>query len=109
MLPFPDLTREEARARLGIPTEVWMLLYVGRMAPEKNVHLLLQAMPHIHRGCPQAQLWLVGPGPALESLKAQAEIAGDSANRAFYRTPPPVPRDEVSLYLLRATCSCSPP
>jgi len=97
VLPFPDLTREEARARLGIPTEVWMLLYVGRMAPEKNVHLLLQAMPHIHRGCPKAQLWLVGPGPALESLKAQAESLGIQQIVHFTG---PVPRDEVSLYLL---------
>jgi 1,2-diacylglycerol 3-alpha-glucosyltransferase len=53
VLPFPTMSQEQARAALGIPQEVWMLLYVGRMAPEKNVHLLLHAMPHVVRGCPK--------------------------------------------------------
>lgn len=99
VLPFPNVTKEQARAELGIPDDVWMLLYVGRMAPEKNVHVLLKAMPHILRGCPNARLWLVGPGPALDSLKAQAEAM--QLQEVVYFTGP-VPRDRVSLYLLSA-------
>lgn len=97
VLPFPEISKAEARARLGIPEDVWMLLYVGRMAPEKNVHLLLQAMPHIVRAYSRAQLWLVGPGPALESLKAQAQAL--QIQDVVHFTGP-VPRDQVSLYLL---------
>lgn len=99
VLPFPEVSKTEARARLGIPEDVWMLLYVGRMAPEKNVSVLLKAMPHIVRGCANARLWLVGPGPALDELKAQAATMGLSAWVYFTG---PVPRDEVSLYLLAA-------
>lgn len=99
VLPFPELSKAEARARLGIPDTVWMLLYVGRMAPEKNVSVLLQAMPHIVRGCPNARLWLVGPGPALEELRAQATAM--ELNEWVHFTGP-VPREEVSLYLLAA-------
>jgi glycosyltransferase involved in cell wall biosynthesis len=99
VLPFPAMSQEQARAALGIPQEVWMLLYVGRMAPEKNVHLLLHAMPHVVRGCPKARLWLVGPGPALESLQALADAL--NLNEQVYFTGP-VPREQVSLYMLAA-------
>ena len=99
VLPFPTMSQEQARAALGIPQEVWMLLYVGRMAPEKNVHLLLHAMPHVVRGCPKARLWLVGPGPALESLQALADAL--NLNEQVYFTGP-VPREQVSLYMLAA-------
>lgn len=99
VLPFPDLTKEQARAALGIPDEVWMLLYVGRMAPEKNVHVLLHAMPHVARGCPNARLWLVGPGPSLEALQAQADAL--NLHEHIYFTGP-VPREQVSLYMLAA-------
>jgi 1,2-diacylglycerol 3-alpha-glucosyltransferase len=96
---LPTMSQEQARAALGIPQEVWMLLYVGRMAPEKNVHLLLHAMPHVVRGCPKARLWLVGPGPALESLQALADAL--NLNEQVYFTGP-VPREQVSLYMLAA-------
>ncbi len=99
VLPFPDMTKAQARAVLGIPDEVWMLLYVGRMAPEKNVHVLLQAMPFIVRGCPNTRLWLVGPGPALETLRTQAEALGISE---YVHFTGPVPREQVSLYMLSA-------
>ncbi|MFN7018414.1 MAG: glycosyltransferase family 4 protein [Fimbriimonadales bacterium] len=99
VLPFPQISKAEARTRLGIPDDVWMLLYVGRMAPEKNVSVLLRAMPHIVRGCPNARLWLVGPGPALDDLKAQAESLNLTE---WVHFTGPVPRDEVSLYLLAA-------
>ncbi|MGQ9657222.1 MAG: glycosyltransferase family 4 protein [Fimbriimonadales bacterium] len=99
VLPFPELSKAQARARLGIPDDVWMLLYVGRMAPEKNVSVLLQAMPHIVRGCPHARLWLVGPGPALDALRAEAEA---SQLTEWVHFTGAVPRDEVSLYLLAA-------
>ncbi len=99
VLPFPNLSKQEARAKLGIPKDVWLLLYVGRMAPEKNVHVLLRAMPFIVRGCPSAKLWLVGPGPALAQLQALSEELGLGDKVVFTG---PVPREEVSLYLLSA-------
>lgn len=99
VLPFPQVSKAEARAKLGVPDDGWMLLYVGRMAPEKNVGVLLKAMPHIVRGCPDARLWLVGPGPALDDLKAQAEAMNLTE---WVHFTGPVPRDEVSLYLLAA-------
>ena len=50
-----------------------MLLYVGRIAREKNIELLFEAL----RQWPSdAILLLVGGGPALESLKSEAEARG---------------------------------
>lgn len=99
VLPFPALSKVQARAALGIPNEVWMLLYVGRMAPEKNVQLLLQAMPHVVRDCPHAHLWLVGPGPSLKALQAQVDSL-EMHHRVHFTGP--VPREQVSLYMLAA-------
>ncbi len=71
----------------------------GGWRPEKNVAVLLEAMPHIVRGCPDARLWLVGPGPALESLRAEAQTRQLTQ---WVQFTGPVPREEVSLYLLAA-------
>ena len=44
---------------LDLPQDAPVLLYLGRLAKEKNIHELLEAMPHIARGV----LLIVGDGP----------------------------------------------
>ncbi len=66
------------RARFGIPGDRPLLLYVGRVAHEKNIEFLLHAFEALRRSRPDAMLAIAGEGPArahLESLAVQLGIA----------------------------------
>lgn len=56
------------RTRHDIPADQPIALYVGRVAHEKNIGFLLEAMPHALRQQPDLLLVIAGEGPALESL-----------------------------------------
>ena len=60
----------DTRRRLGLPNGP-LALYVGRLAAEKEVSLLLSAWPEVERRT-GARLVLVGDGPARRSLRASA-------------------------------------
>lgn len=64
------------RQRFGIAAERPLALYVGRVAHEKNIDFLLQALPHALQHCPQILLLVAGEGPALNALRAQVGSAG---------------------------------
>ncbi len=66
----PTHRSEATRASLGIGPEQQMVLYVGRLAAEKNLHLLLEGWPQVHERHPQARLVVVGTGPLEEGLRA---------------------------------------
>jgi glycosyltransferase involved in cell wall biosynthesis len=68
--PFQDCTQRISRAQFGFSDDDVVLLYVGRMAPEKNLYFLLQAFAGIQDAYPEARLLLVGDGPELEKLEA---------------------------------------
>ncbi len=64
---------------LGLPPEVSpgpYFLYVGRLAPEKNVEMLLAAWVAFREAGGSWPLVLVGDGPTLPSLRAQASASG---------------------------------
>ena len=46
-----------------------VILYIGRLAPRKGVHYLLQAMPNVIKYFPKARLVVVGAGPLEHHLK----------------------------------------
>lgn len=56
------------RARWGVADGQPACLYVGRLAPEKNLQLVLEAFAAIRRQHPGARLIWVGDGPAADSL-----------------------------------------
>lgn len=94
--PRPQmLDRSESRSRLGIPPEQKIMLYVGRLAKEKNLFTLFDAFKKVQQFEPNARLWLVGDGPFREDLlRYAAEIGiGDSIRFAGF-----VPREQVDLY-----------
>jgi glycosyltransferase involved in cell wall biosynthesis len=64
-------SRRDARVREAMaPGAEVILLYVGRIAPEKRLDLLLEAWPRIRRGASrEVALVLVGDGPALPELR----------------------------------------
>ncbi|RHX93478.1 glycosyltransferase family 4 protein [Leptospira yasudae] len=52
------------------------LLHVGRISYEKNCDVILNAFKLIHDEIPDATLTIIGDGPALPSLKVQAQNLG---------------------------------
>ncbi|MFN3477207.1 MAG: glycosyltransferase [Candidatus Methylomirabilales bacterium] len=64
------------RAHLNLEPEARVLLYLGRLAKEKNLVLLLHAFHLITKALPQALLLLVGEGDAREELETLAQELG---------------------------------
>ncbi|HEY9063786.1 MAG TPA: glycosyltransferase family 1 protein [Burkholderiaceae bacterium] len=67
------------RAQWGANDDDLVVACVGRLAPEKNLELLLSAFEAIERQQPRAKLLLVGDGPLRAELQArcpQAIFAG---------------------------------
>lgn len=56
-----------------------ILLFVGRVAPEKNVTQLLEAFPLIAASIPDIHLVIVGSGPQEEEVRQRAAKFGSSA------------------------------
>lgn len=63
--------REKIREQLGIPQDALVLVYVGRMAKEKNIEELLEYQKEAEKS--GVILLLVGDGPHLLELKKKAE------------------------------------
>ncbi len=57
----------------GIPLGRPVALFVGRVAHEKNIGFLLEALVHARRLYPEVLLVVAGEGPAMNDLKAQVE------------------------------------
>jgi 1,2-diacylglycerol 3-alpha-glucosyltransferase len=65
---YHHLEPERIRTNLEV-TEVDILLFVGRLAPEKNLDFLLRAFARIVNARPQTRLLLVGQGPYKDTLQ----------------------------------------
>lgn len=63
-------TRHQLRSELGIPEAAWVLGTVGRLAPEKNQGLLIDAVAPILD--PRRHLVIVGDGPDRQALMERA-------------------------------------
>lgn len=74
---FHPQSRADARAALGIDPDAELVVYVGRLVPEKGLRELLDAMATLAPQRPKLQLALVGDGPMRAELDAR--IAADPA------------------------------
>ena len=73
--PAPD--GYKTRTRLRIPPDSVVLLYVGRLAPEKNVKTLSQAFELLHgNDHGRFHLLIVGDGPLRELVRELADQTG---------------------------------
>jgi alpha-1,6-mannosyltransferase len=77
----PDRRSEAERARLaselGLGANAVLLCYAGRLSPEKNVGLLVEALRELQRGEGAAYgLVIAGDGPLAPWLRAQAAALG---------------------------------
>lgn len=68
---FTGGNRERFRARYEIPGGRPVALFVGRVAHEKNIGFLIEAMAHAVRLRPDLLLLVAGEGPALPALQRQ--------------------------------------
>lgn len=64
------------RAAHAIGPERPLALFVGRVAHEKNIGFLIEALVQAHRRCPSALLLITGDGPAKADLQRQAARLG---------------------------------
>lgn len=69
---FHPADRSQARHALGIRDDAELVLYVGRLVPEKGLRELLAATESLAKARPQLQLALVGDGPMRQELEARA-------------------------------------
>jgi 1,2-diacylglycerol 3-alpha-glucosyltransferase len=66
-----------------IPQDRPLLLYVGRVAHEKNIDFLLVAFAELRRTRPEVMFAIAGEGPALHHLQSQVARLGLSAQVFF--------------------------
>ena len=100
----PALTREAARAQLGLETMDRIATYTGRVDASKGTDFLVR----IAQQLPDVIFLLVGANPGSEqerSVLRLIEKAGASNVRLRPRVPPP----EVAAYLFASDCLVIPP
>ncbi len=73
---FAEASGAGFRGRHGIAPERPMLLFVGRVAHEKNIGFLLRMMAGLRQNQPEACLIIAGEGPAEPALRREAEALG---------------------------------
>jgi D-inositol-3-phosphate glycosyltransferase len=109
--PVPMLA---ARARLGLPPDADVLLFVGRIQPLKAPDVLLRAAQQLLRRDPSRRSRLLvavvgGPsGSGLEHPTALADLATELGLADVVRFVPPVRRDELVDWYAAATLVCVP-
>lgn len=62
---------ERGRQRHGLPARACVIGHVGRLAPEKNLRYLAEAVALVLRDRPRAWFLVVGAGPAGEELRGE--------------------------------------
>ncbi len=98
--PRPQMIpRAEARQMLGISLDQRVLLYVGRLAKEKNMETLLETAKLVTEQDPRARIWIVGDGPHREECLAVSSRLGIGDKVRFVGS---VPRQEVDKYYAAA-------
>lgn len=70
---FSDGEGHYFRSRYGISPETRLLLFVGRVAHEKNIGFLLDMVDRLRQLDDRVLLLITGEGPALAGLRAAAE------------------------------------
>lgn len=69
-----DAIKREMRERAGIPENSIILLYAGRISPEKNITLLIETMAILAQDKSQDyRLLVAGAGPQSEFLQAETD------------------------------------
>lgn len=68
--PFSQADGPAFRRKVGIPEEDFLIGYLGRLSPEKNLAFLARAVASFMQQHPRARMLLAGEGPAREEVQA---------------------------------------
>lgn len=60
----------DLKKNLGLKTDDFVILFLGRVAKEKSIDVLISQMPNVIKKIGNAKLLIVGSGPYLEKLKS---------------------------------------
>lgn len=71
---FNKTTRKKVRAELGISDKTFVVLHVGRFAPQKNHKLLVDVFSQILKKDKTAKLMLIGDGVLLQEVYKQVKL-----------------------------------
>jgi 1,2-diacylglycerol 3-alpha-glucosyltransferase len=93
---FTAADRAALRRRYGIPEGATVACFVGRLAREKSVDVLLQYWAHTLCQDDGLHLMIIGGGPDLDALRRQADGLGLSTMVTFTDM---VPHEAVPLHL----------
>ncbi len=111
---FRPRSQQQARARLGLPADAVMPLFVGRLQPLKAPDVLLSAVALLLERDPSLRPRLVVPvvggpsGSGLEHPEALSALASSLGIADVVRFIPPVSRDELADWYAAATLVCVP-
>lgn len=97
--------RAAARAALGISQDTRLILFVGRVVPAKGLRELTAAWLDLARVEPHVQLAVVGHGPLLQELAAQAAAA--ECAKSFH-APGALPAGDVATWMQACDVFCLP-
>ncbi len=75
--------RDGFRKNYNIPQDRPVLLFVGRVAHEKNIGFLLKVLDCVRKQIPEVLFVIAGEGPARESLSHEAKALGLNDNITF--------------------------
>jgi glycosyltransferase involved in cell wall biosynthesis len=98
--PSPvSIPKADARKRIGARPDERILLYVGRIAKEKNMSTLLEMARNVMRERDDIRFWLVGDGPYRSECRKLARELGIGDRVKFVGA---IPREMVDVYYCAA-------
>lgn len=105
--PFTPLEKDRAKAQLAqkleLPTDTRFILFAGRLHPQKQPQLLIQAMAHLknqRQGLPETHLLIVGKGELEQAIQEEIETLGLRSHVTLIGSLP-----QIELAHLYRTCN----
>ncbi len=80
---FKDCDGQQFRQQHGVDAKRPVLVHIGRVAYEKNIHFILNMLSQLKKSVPNVLLIIAGEGPALASLKKQVKQQSLTDNVLF--------------------------
>lgn len=99
LVPFHNPAHPKDRSQFGLSANQVLLMYLGRLGPEKNLPFLLRAFAGTAQAIKNVHLMLVGDGPEKEDLEERIQEMGLSDQVTFAGA---APYSEVPNYLAMA-------
>ena len=97
--PFADPPQPVTREELGFQAKDVVLLFVGRLGPEKNLDFLLRSFTGAVQAYDNLRLVLIGGGPGKENLEDWVNRTGIQQAVRFMG---PIPYEQMPRYMAMA-------